>query len=189
VGRPGDRQDGPEPRRLARAGLRLAAAAALGPRRALAGRFRRRDTFASTRDYRIYDRLDDVPGALLERTDLVLEKFLPAVEDGLFHTHMYLFLGDGERCSRIGCADPVFKADDSTSVRLVEPHAEARAWREELGLDYGKIDYVVRDDEAILLDANKTTGSSTYIEEGALRAERRRQAAGLCGYFSGKAPL
>jgi hypothetical protein len=102
---------------------------------------------------------------------------------------MYLFLGDGERCSRIGCRDAVFKADDNTTAEAVEPHAEARAWRAELGLDYGKIDYTVHDGEVILLDAHKTTGSSTYLEPGPLRAERRVQARGLYAYFCGLAPL
>lgn len=139
--------------------------------------------------YRLFDRLDAVPAALLERPDLVVERFLPDVEDGTYYTQMYLFLGDGERCARLGSPDPVFKADTSTSAEEVEPHPAPRAWREELGLDYGKIDYIVRDGEAILLDANKTTGSSTYVEPGRLQAERRRQADGIYAYFAGLEPL
>jgi hypothetical protein len=34
----------------------------------------------------------------------------------------------------------VFKADTSTTARIVEPHSAARAWREKLGLDYSKVD-------------------------------------------------
>ena len=49
---------------------------------------------------------------------------------------------------------------------VVEPQAAARAWREELGLDYGKIDYTVREGQVVLLDANKTTGRVTYLTPG-----------------------
>lgn len=143
----------------------------------------------SWRRYHVFASLDHVPASLLERPDLVVERFLPDFEDGLYHTQMYLFLGDGERCSRLGSPEPIFKADDSTSAQPVEPHPAARAWREELGLDYGKIDYIVRDGEAILLDANKTTGSSTYLAPAMLQAERRRQANGIYAYFAGLKPL
>jgi hypothetical protein len=136
-------------------------------------------------DYRVFERLADVPASLVENPDLVVERFLPEVEDGLYHLHMYQFLGDGERCARLSSPEPVFKGDTSTSARVVEPHAAARAWREELGLDYGKIDYTVREGQVILLDANKTTGSSTYLEPGTLLSERRRQAAGIHSYFAG----
>ncbi len=154
--------------------------------RALVTRLRRAPTW---RDYRIFERPADVPASLLEHPDLVVERFLPDVEDGLYHSYMYLFLGDAERCSRLSSPEPVFKADSSTTACAVEPHPAARAWREELGLDYGKIDYIVRDGEVILLDANKTTGSSTYIEPGKLGAERRRQANGIHSYFAGLQPL
>ncbi len=141
-------------------------------------------------DYRIFERLADVPPALAENPDLVVERFLPDIEDGLYHVHMYQFLGDGERCSRIGSREPVFKADTSTTAHVVEPHAEARAWRDELGLDYGKIDYTLHEGEVILLDANKTTGASgPYLEHDTLRAERRRQADGIHSYFADLKPL
>jgi hypothetical protein len=158
--------------------------------RVVRGLTRRLAAAPTWRDYRVFERLADVPASLAENPDLVVERFLPELEDGLYHVHMYQFLGDGERCSRIGSNDPVLKADTSTRASVVEPHAEARAWREELGLDYGKIDYTVHEGEVILLDANKTTGSSTnYLESGTLRAERRRQADGIHSYFAGLKPL
>jgi hypothetical protein len=143
----------------------------------------------ASREYRIFDRLGDVPAELLERSDLVVERFLPDIEDGLYHMQMYQFLGDGERCSRLASPNPVFKAEDCTSTLAVEPHPAALAWRKELGLDYGKIDYTVRDGEAILIDANKTTGKATYGEPVALKVVRREQANGIHSYFAGARPL
>jgi hypothetical protein len=85
--------------------------------------------------------------------------------------------------------EPVFKADTCTTAGVVEPRAAARAWREELGLDYGKVDYTVCNGEVILLDANKTTGNAAYLDPGTLTAERRRQANGIYAYFAGLKPL
>jgi hypothetical protein len=141
------------------------------------------------RDYRVFERLADVPASMLENPALVVERFLPEMEGGLYRVHMYQFLGDGERCARLASREPVFKADTSMTASVVEPHAAARAWREELGLDYGKIDYTVRNGEVILLDANKTTGNAAYLDPGTLAAERRRQANGIHAYFAGLKPL
>jgi hypothetical protein len=141
------------------------------------------------RNYRVFERLADVPASLVENPGLVVERFLPDFEDGLYHLYMYQFLGDGERCARLSSREPLLKGDTSTTARVVEPHAAARAWREELGLDYGKIDYTVREGEVIVLDANKTTGSAAYLEADTLQAERRRQANGIHSYFAGLKPL
>lgn len=149
---------------------------------------RARGVALTWQDYRIFDRLDDVPARWLARSNLVVERFLPELENGLYHYRMYQFLGDRGRCTRLGSPQPVFKADHSTLVEWVEPHPEAVTWREELGLDYGKIDYLVHDGEAVLLDANKTTGASTHTDPETLRAERRNQAQGLYAYFSGLRP-
>ncbi len=121
----------------------------------------------------------------MDDPDLVVERFQPDIEDGVYYIHIYQFLGDGERCARLGSREPVFKAVTCTMSSVVEPHAAARAWREELGLDYGKIDYTVREGQVVLLDANKTTGRATYLTPGTLAAERRRQAGGIHSYFAG----
>jgi hypothetical protein len=165
---------------------RVLGAGRLARRLHLAGRAR--GVALTWQDYRIFDRLDDVPAEWLARSNLVVERFLPELENGLYHYRMYQFLGDRGRCTRLGSPQPVFKADHSTLVEWVEPHPEAVTWREELGLDYGKIDYLVHDGEAVLLDANKTTGTSTHTDPETLQAERRNQAQGLYAYFSGREP-
>ena len=160
-------------------------------RRVVRGAARRLRGFRSSRDYQVFERFADVPAALLENPELVVERFLPDIEDGFYHLHMYQFLGDGERCARLGSREPVFKAAGSSTTGSVvaEPHAAARAWREKLGLDYGKIDYTVCEGEVILLDANKTIGSAAYLDPGVLRNERQRQADGIHAYFAGLNPL
>jgi len=163
----------------------------LRSRRLVHGATRRLRGVPSSSDYQVFGRVEDVPAALAENPELVVERFLPDIEDGFYHLHMYQFLGDGERCARLGSQEPVFKAAGSSTTACVvaEPHAAARAWREKLGLDYGKIDYTVHEGEVILLDANKTIGAATYLDAGTLRAERRRQAEGIHAYFADLQPL
>jgi len=163
----------------------------LRSRRLVHGATRRLRGVPSSSDYQVFGRVEDVPAALAENPELVVERFLPDIEDGFYHLHMYQFLGDGERCARLGSQEPVFKAAGSSTTASVvaEPHAAARAWREKLGLDYGKIDYTVHEGEVILLDANKTIGAATYLDAGTLRAERRRQAEGIHAYFADLQPL
>lgn len=155
----------------------------LGHARSVAARVAGRGVPATTRDYRVFDRLDDVPARWLERSDLVVERFLPELEDGLYHVRMYLFLGDRGRCSRIGSTDPVFDATETIASEVVEPHPQVVSWARELGLDYGKLDYTLHDGEPVLLDVNKTVGAVDYLPGETMRAVRRRQADGLYGYL------
>jgi hypothetical protein len=134
-------------------------------------------------DYSVFDRLADVPDRLWANEDLVVEKFLPEVENGLYHLRMFQFLGDRWTCTRLASRERVIKANSSVSVERIEPHDDVVAWREELDIDYGKLDYVVHDGEAVLLDANKTTGASAHMDDEELRAMRRYQAEGLYAYL------
>ena len=85
---------------------------------------RRRTAIPTWRDYRIFARLADVPVSLVENPDLVVERFLPDIEDGLYHVHMYQFLGDGERCSRIGS-----RGRSSRQTRVQQPTSSSHTPR------------------------------------------------------------
>jgi hypothetical protein len=144
---------------------------------------RRRPPFLDWRDYLVFDRLSDVPERWLQTRGAVVERFRPEVERGLFHLRMYQFLGDRWRCTRIASPDAILKAETSIAAEQIQPHAEVLAWRARLNLDYGKLDYVVNDGEAVLIDVNKTTGATNYMDDVELEAMRRQQAEGLYSYF------
>lgn len=149
-----------------------------------AGPGERGDPFRSWRDYVVYDRLSDVPDAWFNDPRVVVERFKPEFEDGLYHLRMYQFLGNRGSWSRLASPQPLVKAGSSVRVERVEPEPEIVAWRERLGMDYGKLDYVRHNGEVVLLDANKTTGASLHMDEATLREVRRYQAEGLYGYFA-----
>jgi hypothetical protein len=157
--------------------------------REAAARVARRDIVRTWSDYRVFDRLDDVPEPWLHRPELVVERFLPELDGERYHIRTYLFLGDRGWCSRVGSARAVFKTDARAEVELVEPHPQVRAWRAEHRIDYGKFDYTFHAGEPELIDVSKTMGSAVYAADpGPLNAERRVMASGLYPYLSGARP-
>ncbi len=139
----------------------------------------RRPPFATTRDYVLYDHLGLVPRRVFRDHRLVVEKFRPEVADSMYHTRIYQFLGDRFSCTRLVSREPIVNAASTLRTETVEPHPEIVAWRHRLGLDYGKLDYVVDGAEAILLDVNKTTGAARAEREEDLWVLRRDRAAGI----------
>lgn len=140
--------------------------------------------FLESRDYQVFERAVDVPARWFANRHVVVERFRPEVEDGFYHVRIYMFLGDHWSCTRVGTRNPVVKADPDARTESVEPASEIVAWRRKFGLDYGKLDYVVSDGEVVLLDVNKTTGASRYMDDEKRRVMRRHQAEGLYSCFS-----
>jgi hypothetical protein len=151
----------------------------------IASRVAGRETpFSTWRDYLVFDRLADVPESWSRNRHAVVERFLPEIENGLYHLRIYQFLCDRWSCSRLASPHPVIKAGTSVRVERIEPHAEIVASRETLGMDYGKLDYVIHEGDVVLLDANKTIGASRHLDDAELRSMRRHQAEGLYAYFA-----
>jgi len=141
------------------------------------------DPFGESGEYRVFDRLDDVPREWFANRHVVVEKFRPEMENGLYHLRMYLFLGDRFTSTRIGGDRSVIKASPDNETRI-EPAAEIIARRRQFGLDYGKLDYVMNAGEVVLLDVNKTIGASRYRNSELQRHNRRHVAEGLYACFS-----
>jgi hypothetical protein len=157
------------------------------PWRRLAGPFARDDiggsSLTTSLDYRIYDNVAEVPSADFNRSDRVIEKFLPEKEGDLFFVRHYEFLGDRSTCTRLAARHPIVK--DQTLVRSeeVDPHPEIVQARQCLNFDYGKFDYVVHEGRPVLLDTNKTTGADRVWSRD-LNARRRHRADGIYCYFA-----
>jgi hypothetical protein len=133
-------------------------------------------------EYRVYQHRRDAPPACFQRTDLVVERFLPEREDGLYHVRTYQFLGDRWTCARLSSPEPIVNDHTETRSEPVEPHPDIARLRHTLGFDYGKFDYVMHAGEPVLLDANKTTNVSAVVTPE-LEAMRRHRAMGLYSYF------
>ncbi|HWN82696.1 MAG TPA: hypothetical protein VNM87_11405, partial [Candidatus Udaeobacter sp.] len=147
-----------------------------------------RPPFMTTRDYQIYDRLADVPRHLFRDRRVVIEKFLPEIEDGHYHTRIYQFLGDRAICSRLVSTQPIVNVASTIRIEDVTPPPEILAWRQQLAIDYGKLDYVMVDGRAVLLDVNKTVGTVRAERTEDLKKLRRYRAAGIESFFETGSP-
>jgi len=145
---------------------RLALARRSGARRALAAAWRGMPPWLGGPPtggrYRVYARKRDVPAAVWDRSALVVERLLldRVAVDGrqLCGVRQWFCLGERGLVLTYRGPSPCLRWKTTT---LIEPLSDAvpeaiRARRRELGLDFGKLDFVVADGEAHLLDANRT---------------------------------
>jgi hypothetical protein len=140
--------------------------------------------FTTPLDYRSLDGMADVPASWWTRPELVIERFLPERDGDAYAVRNYQFLGDRWTCTRMLAPHPIVNGYTQTAVEDVDPHPEIERIRREMGFDYGKFDYVVHDGEALLLDANKTTGAAGLPVTPGLQARRRIRAEGIYSFFA-----
>lgn len=133
--------------------------------------------------HKIFPNPGAVPIILRSMPGLVLEKFLPEKENGLYVVRNYQFLGNRSTAMKLLGREPVVKGNTSVAMEPIEPAPEIVRLREQLCFDYGKFDYVMYGESAILLDANKTTGAFALPETPQLLKMRRIRAEGLYWYF------
>lgn len=142
-------------------------------------------------EYRVFERRDQVPAAVWRNPGLVVERFRPEIRDGLFWVRSWLFLGDRGYVRSIASEHPVIKAERVIRQELGDQDdpvvlpAGVRERRAQLGLEYGKIDYVVCDGEPFVFDMNRTPNSAKKDPE-----EKRVQTEMLAdGLYSLTGPV
>jgi hypothetical protein len=141
--------------------------------------------FASPLDYRIYENPQQVPRRYFQQKGLVIEKFLPEIDNGLYCVRNFHFLGDSVTCIRRRAKHPIVNGSTYVDMEQVDPHPDIVAMREKLRFDYGKFDYVVIDGQGVLLDANKTVGWVGARDTPETKAQRRdRDRARSRGSFA-----
>ncbi|MDP1555551.1 MAG: hypothetical protein Q8L84_08840 [Hyphomonas sp.] len=124
-------------------------------RRMLAGQPRPR--IVSKADYRIFPTLDSVPADYFTG-DNVVQKLLLEKDGTKNLLREYMFLGDLHYENIERSDETIITEDEHVSCLPFTPHPRLRALRLKLGLDYGKIDYVMIGGEPFIFDANKTIG-------------------------------
>jgi hypothetical protein len=76
---------------------------------------------------------------------------------------------------------PVVKAANSFNFEEVPVPEDLKSLRRELGVDFGKLDYVIRDGQVVLYDVNKTP---TFHGTAPTPRARARAAVMAQGLFS-----
>jgi hypothetical protein len=149
--------------------------------RALSRYYDRGTLSGRTDRYPIFANWREVPRQYFDSSEFIVERFRPEQDaQGLYCVRTHLFLGDKWASLMLKGAYPIVTSSTAKQVLPVEPHPEIELVRERLGIDYGKLDYAVVNDELILFDVNKTVGCSRgEAQVPELELARRERAEGL----------
>jgi hypothetical protein len=88
--------------------------------------------------------------------DLVVEKFMPEREGPHYVMRMWIVMGDRAIGRILRSDDPYVKNSNGALGEFFEAPPGLDERRGELGLDYGKMDFVLHDGRAVLIDVNVT---------------------------------
>ncbi len=134
----------------------------------------RRLTVLNPLYYPIFAGIDRVPAGVWRNERLIVEKFLPEKEGGRHYVRYWTFFGDVNLTGRQGSVSPIVKFGNSEASDVsVEVPQKLHRVRRMLGLDYGRIDFVMHEGEPVVLDVNKTQSA------GILTALSRQQYSHL----------
>jgi len=154
-------------------------------RRSVAWRMRR----LPNDSYTIYDDKALVPGWAWRDRRFVVERFLPERAGEHYCVHFWSFLGDRDVVMTCRQPDPIVRPDDGNED-LVKIHRqvpeELRAMRSDLGLAFGKFDYVLDQGRPALVDVTMTPSSGDRSHLPSRRQLYASLAPGLDDLFRAK---
>jgi hypothetical protein len=120
--------------------------------------------------YPVLPRLSEVPDWVWADPSLIVERFVPEMDQGRYCLRGWVFFGKRGYTYRLFSDRPVVKARAILGHEFLEdPPSELVAFRDANGWDFGKFDYVMVDGKPILLDINKTPTITTGPDTPRLR--------------------
>ncbi|MFL6238634.1 MAG: hypothetical protein ACJ735_03940 [Actinomycetes bacterium] len=143
-------------------------------------RWQRRRTVQWTRNrapYHVYEHLDQVPRRYFADPRFIVERLVSEQQEGMFWTRYLNVLGDRLDSYRICADNPIVTG--VLGLHAIESDPRLVAYARTIGLEYGKIDYVVHDGTTHVLDINKTTGAGVRPLQEVFLAGRHHRAAAI----------
>ncbi len=135
----------------------------------------------SAHHYPIFEDIRSVPDGVWANDNLIVERFLTNRNDGHYEVRYFEFFGDKEIAGRLTSHDPIVRFGNSISEEEIPVPEEARQWREQLAMDFGRLDYIEADGRRYLIDVNKTQGGGAI--NYSYQAELEQLASGLDLYL------
>lgn len=139
--------------------------------------------FLPTHAYAVLGSVSAVPEDVWRNPYLVVERFLPEREGDFYVLRTLTLFGDRWVSRRTASASPVVKSGNAIRVEDVEPHPDVFAAARRLGLDRGKVDYVLHGGRAVVLDANRTNTMGRTMTPQRAREIFQRLAPGLRSFW------
>ena len=110
--------------------------------------------------YIVYENKDNVPESVRQNPDFVIEKFNPNREGSQFSIRFFKCFGSNYECTKNFSNEPIITSFNTTKREAVIPHKAILEYRQKIGLDFGKIDYFMDGDQPVVIDVNKTPGTT-----------------------------
>jgi hypothetical protein len=134
--------------------------------------------------YYLCDSMARVPAAIWDTPGVLVERFVPERDERGYYIRIWTFFGNEERSTRYRSQEVLVRAGGFEARDKVEVPDSIRAWRERLGFDFGKLDYVLHEGEYILLDANRTPGAPDVVTGDAeITASLEQVATGIRAFL------
>ncbi len=152
---------------------------------------RRRMPLAWTGDlrtYRRYEHKSEVPAWVWRTPSLVVERFFEERKGDEWLVNQWFMLGQHGCVSVLRAREPVVKLANRQGYLPLfqEVPAEVRTRTRELGLDFAKVDYIVQDGVAHVIDANRTPNQGPEFQTQRVRDVIEMLSDGLDDYEPGK---
>jgi hypothetical protein len=126
--------------------------------------------------YPVFSSIGAVPRDVFANRRLVVEKFIPEHDDQGYAIRYFYFLGRASVCYMLRSDEPATKFANAHTIERVAAPESLDVYRHQRGIDFGKIDFVMRDGQPVVLDVNRTP---------ALRPEAQRLAAEIVEALAG----
>jgi hypothetical protein len=132
--------------------------------------------------YPVYPSASDVPRGVFENRALIVERFLPERVDDLYVMRMCRCLGKRVICERFESPNRLIRVDWRGIPDVIPLPNSVAMMRQDLGLDYGKLDWVVCEGEPAVIDVSGTPAVAQAPER------LRRHVAALASGLADLAP-
>jgi len=132
--------------------------------------------------YYLCESLARVPDDIWTTPGVIVEKFIPELDERGSYMRFWTFFGAEERSFRYRAPANValIRFSDCIDREPIAVPAEMRALRARLGFDYGKFDYVLHEGRYFLLDANRTPSAPrAFANDPNVRASLDRLARAI----------
>jgi hypothetical protein len=116
-----------------------------------------------SQNYLILESIRSVPGGVWKNKHLIVEKFLPEQDnEGNYRLRAWSFLGDRSLHVLTTSDHPIVKGFRILKRDILSDHVpdELISIRTQMGIDYGRFDYVIVDGKVVLYDVNRTPTTS-----------------------------
>ena len=133
--------------------------------------------------YPVFPSIGDVPDGMRQDPTLVTERFVPEEVKGGYLLRMLFCLGSRTVCVRSAADHPFVKGANTLESEIEDCSAAVIDVARARGVDYGKVDYVMRDGRPVIFDVNRTPTYSASVPTERHWNVARLIAPGIADYF------